>query len=72
MQTYKQRLARKVHAAVSSPEHGVTFPYDFAAYAKCAASCMGKKLNHWSWTTDIPEWPTHWDCGSWEVWDGKS
>jgi hypothetical protein len=45
MQTFRQRLTRQVHAAVSSPEHGVQFPYDFAAYAKCAAGCMGKKLN---------------------------
>ena len=45
MQTYKQILARQVHAAVSSPEVGVTYPYGFAAYAKCAAGCMGKKLN---------------------------
>lgn len=46
--TYKQRLTLQVNRAVSSMEEGVTFPYGFEAYAKCAAKCMNKKL-FWDW-----------------------
>jgi len=42
-QSYKQRLARLVNAAVSSPEQGVTFPYGFEAYVKCAVKCMNRR-----------------------------
>ena len=43
-QSFRQRLALLVNAAVSAPDHGVTFPYGFHAYAVCAAACMYKKL----------------------------
>ena len=45
-QTFRQRLSRQVNAAVRSPEQGVTFPYGFATYARCAAKCNGKKLKY--------------------------
>lgn len=42
--SYSQRLALLVHSAVGRPEAGAAFPYGFAAYAKAAASCNGKRL----------------------------
>lgn len=44
--TYKQRLALMVNAAVSSMEGGVSFPYDFAAYAKASAATQNKRLSY--------------------------
>lgn len=44
--TFAQRLALYTHKAVSSPMQGVTMPYGFAAYAKAAARCKGKRLSY--------------------------
>ena len=44
--SFAQRLALQVHKSVSSPMQGVTMPYGFAAYAKAAASCKGKRLSY--------------------------
>lgn len=43
--TFAQRLTLQVHSA-STKMAGVTMPYGFAAYAKAAAKCKGKKLTH--------------------------
>ena len=42
--SYSQRLALLVHRAVGRPDAGASFPYGFAAYAKAAATCKGKRL----------------------------
>ena len=42
--SYAQRLNLLVHRAVGRPDQGAAFPYGFAAYAKAAASCKGKRL----------------------------
>jgi hypothetical protein len=44
--SFAQRLALQVNRAVSSPLQGVTMPYGFAAYAKAASSCIGKRLSY--------------------------
>ena len=44
--SFAQRLALQVHKAASSPMQGVTMPYGFAAYAKAAAGCKGKRLSY--------------------------
>jgi hypothetical protein len=50
--TFAQRLALQVYAAVRSPmgdnknSTGARFPYGFAAYAKAAATCQGRRLAH--------------------------
>ena len=50
--TFAQRLALQVFAAVRSPmgdnknSTGARFPYGFAAYAKAAATCQGRRLAH--------------------------
>jgi hypothetical protein len=45
--TYKQRLTTQVFAATDSRlgSNSAQFPYGFAAYAKVAAKCVGKKLD---------------------------
>ena len=42
--SYSQRLSLLVYRAVGRPDAGATFPYGFAAYAKAAVSCQGKRL----------------------------
>ena len=42
--SYAQRLNLLVYRAVGRPDTGASFPYGFAAYAKAAASCKGKRL----------------------------
>ena len=42
--SYSQRLSLLVHRAVGRPDAGASFPYGFAAYAKAAATCQGKRL----------------------------
>ena len=42
--SYSQRLSLMVHRAVGRPDAGAAFPYGFAAYAKAAAACKGKRL----------------------------
>ena len=42
--SYAQRLNLLVYRAVGRPDAGASFPYGFAAYAKVAASCKGKRL----------------------------
>ena len=42
--SFAQRLALQVNKAVSSPMQGVTMPYGFAAYARAAAACKGKRI----------------------------
>ena len=42
--SYAQRLSLLVHRAVGRPDTGASFPYGFAAYAKVAAKCKGKRL----------------------------
>lgn len=48
--SFAQRLTLQIGKAAKSPlgdngdSNGASFPYDFAAYAKAAASCNGKRL----------------------------
>ena len=42
--SYSQRLSLLVYRAVGRPDAGASFPYGFAAYAKAAATCKGKRL----------------------------
>ena len=42
--SYSQRLNLLVYRAVGRPDAGASFPYGFAAYAKVAATCKGKRL----------------------------
>ena len=42
--SYSQRLNLLVYRAVGRPDQGASFPYGFAAYAKAAATCKGKRL----------------------------
>jgi hypothetical protein len=49
--SFRQRLALQVGRAARSPAGdnqdslGASFPYGFAAYARVAAACKGKKLS---------------------------
>ena len=52
--SYSQRLALLVHRAVGRPDTGAAFPYGFAAYAKAAAACKGKRLAPRQATTTNP------------------